>query len=89
MLPSATCNTRPSKSFLAAVGYRGSDNPYYPAGKYGLYWLRDVQSSTFAYLLSIQYNLNPPSTTASSGTRRYGFAVRAVYDDAISLNIVN
>ena len=85
----AISNKTGNSIFLPAVGYLGSDNPYYPAGQYGLYWLRDVQSSTYAYLLSIQYNLNPPSTTASHGNRRYGFAVRAVYDDAISLNIVN
>jgi hypothetical protein len=45
--------------------------------------------TSYAYLFIIRDYHNPPSTTASHGTRYFGFAVRAVYDDAISLNIVN
>ena len=64
--------------FLPTVGYKGSNGPSYPAGQYGLYWLRDVNESSYAYLFNIQYLGASPSITSKMGTRCYGFAIRPV-----------
>ena len=64
--------------FLPTVGYKGSNGPSYPAGQYGLYWLRDVNESSYAYLFNIQYLGASPSIISKMGTRCYGFAIRPV-----------
>jgi hypothetical protein len=76
----ATSNKTGNSIFIPAVGYRGSEKPYYPAGVYGLYWLRNVEGRTYAMLFII-YKDNPPKIDARMGTRCYGFAIRPVYDE--------
>jgi hypothetical protein len=74
----ATSHKTGNSIFIPAVGYRGSEKPYYPAGVYGLYWLRNVEGRTYAMLFII-YKDNPPKIDARMGTRCYGFAIRPVY----------
>ena len=64
--------------FLPAVGYKGSTNPYYPAGEYGLYWVANIDESHFARLFCLKHNILPTGV-AKRGTRCYGFAIRPVY----------
>ena len=63
--------------FLPAVGYKGSTNPYYPAGEYGLYWLANIDESHYARLFSLKHNILPTGV-AKRGLRCYGFAIRSV-----------
>ena len=77
----AISKTTGNSIFIPAVGYLGSENPYYPAGVYGLYWLRDVDKGRYAMLFIIYKELTPPNKDGSKGTRCYGFAIRPVYDE--------
>ncbi|MEE1090047.1 MAG: hypothetical protein UH103_01330 [Paludibacteraceae bacterium] len=64
--------------FLPAVGYKGSTNPYYPVGEYGLYWVANIYQSSSSRLLLLKSNVLPTSV-GKQGTRCYGFAIRPVY----------
>ena len=72
--------------FLPAAGYKGA-GPTYPAGEDGLYWTNTIEQKNYSYLI-VLHDDAPPTHAGTQGTRCYGFAVRAVYDDRPTLTVI-
>ena len=71
--------TNSNSIFLPAAGYKGSGGPSYPAGEYGLYWLKNelnVAHNYFADLLFFQSETS--IKLGHDGARRFGFTIRPV-----------
>ena len=68
--------------FLPAAGYKGPGGPSYPAGEYGLYWLKNELKVTKIHFSDLFFfNVNNRINVANDGGRRFGFSIRPVYDD--------
>ena len=72
--------------FLPAAGYKGA-GPTYPAGEDGLYWTNTTEKQHYSYLIVLHDDASP-TQAGRQGTRCFGFTIRPVYDDRVTLTVI-
>ena len=71
--------TNSNSIFLPAAGYKGSGGPSYPAGEYGLYWLKNELNVAHNYFADLLFFKSETSIKLGhDGARRFGFTIRPV-----------
>ena len=71
--------TNGNSIFLPAAGYKGSGGPSYPAGEYGLYWLKNELNVAHNYFADLLFFKSETSIKLGhDGARRFGFTIRPV-----------
>ena len=71
--------TNGNSIFLPAAGYKGSGGPSYPAGEYGLYWLKNKLNVAHNYFTDCLFFKSETSIRVGhDGARRFGFTIRPI-----------